>query len=240
MILHDPHPDIETSSLEYAKRFSGDAGRFFLEVQRTIILEELSQLGGKGTILDIGGGHGQVLSSMLASGYQVTILSSHSSACSDTVKKEVNKGNVEIVCSGFTQLPFEDNQYDAVIALRLLPHIEQWGKLLAEMRRVSKKMILFDYPDIRSFNFLYNFLFEIKRSYEKNTRPFSLFSRKQIFNILNQFEYRKINFTPQFFIPMVVHRKADHYTFSKWTEAVASACGLTGAFGSPVICSCYK
>ena len=50
-------PDIETSSADYASRFSGRAGEYFLEVQAQTVSEALAGLT-PGTVLDVGGGPG--------------------------------------------------------------------------------------------------------------------------------------------------------------------------------------
>ena len=47
-------PDVETSSEGYAHRFSGQVGRYFLEVQAAITLEMLAPFPGA-RVLDVGG-----------------------------------------------------------------------------------------------------------------------------------------------------------------------------------------
>ena len=48
--------DIETSSEDYAKRFSGEVGKYFLDVQAKITLDLLKDLPNS-SVLDVGGGH---------------------------------------------------------------------------------------------------------------------------------------------------------------------------------------
>ena len=68
-------PDIETSSENYARRFSGETGAWFLNVQENATMRMLSQYRGS-TVLDVGGGHGQLAGPIAREGYQVTVLGS--------------------------------------------------------------------------------------------------------------------------------------------------------------------
>ena len=49
--------DIGTSSEDYARRFTGAAGRWFVETQTRITLGFLGRLPVGASILDVGGGH---------------------------------------------------------------------------------------------------------------------------------------------------------------------------------------
>ncbi|NEO49979.1 MAG: class I SAM-dependent methyltransferase, partial [Moorea sp. SIO4A3] len=51
--------DIETSSEDYASRFAGEIGAWLLKVQEDATLKMLTPYP-KATILDVGGGHGQL------------------------------------------------------------------------------------------------------------------------------------------------------------------------------------
>ena len=51
--------DIETSSDGYAARFAGPVGEWMLEIQETITVALLPKTPSA-TILDVGGGHGQL------------------------------------------------------------------------------------------------------------------------------------------------------------------------------------
>ena len=59
--------DIETSSADYASRFAGAAGRFFLETQTGMVLSCLDPIPDK-RVLDVGGGHCQLAAPLTAQG----------------------------------------------------------------------------------------------------------------------------------------------------------------------------
>jgi 2-polyprenyl-3-methyl-5-hydroxy-6-metoxy-1,4-benzoquinol methylase len=66
---HQPeYADVETSSEGYARRFSGEVGKYFLEVQTQITLELLKPWP-RARVLDVGGGHGQLALPLVNAGY---------------------------------------------------------------------------------------------------------------------------------------------------------------------------
>jgi 2-polyprenyl-3-methyl-5-hydroxy-6-metoxy-1,4-benzoquinol methylase len=225
--------DIETASSDYARRFSGKTGKYFLDVQTRKTLDMLSSWP-KARVLDVGGGHAQIAVPLVNKGYEVTVTGS-SEKCRERLDMFLDSNSFTFKCCDMLNLPFEENSFDVVLAFRLLPHVTQWQKLIAEMSRIAKIAIVVDYPDIRSFNFVSEQLFKVKKAIEKNTRPFRCFNRREIFS-----EFKKNGFTaptiqPEFFIPMVFHRAIKMVSFSKAIESCSCLLGLTYFFGSPVI-----
>jgi len=226
-------PDIETSSEEYARRFSGRIGEYFLDVQANITLGLLRSFS-EASVLDIGGGHAQLAVPLVRNGFKVTVAGS-ADVCRKRLDMLLAPGSYEYHTCDLLKLPFKDNQFDVVIAFRLLPHVDQWQELIAEMCRVSQKIIVVDYPDIRSFNILYKLLFHAKKAYEANTRAFRSFARKEVVREFNKHEFGKPVFKPEFLSPMVVHRVIQLESISRTVEWIGRMLGLTYLFGSPII-----
>lgn len=225
--------DIETASDDYATRFSGPVGEYFLEVQARLTLNLLSDLP-HASVLDVGGGHAQLTMPLVKNGYQVTVTGSADS-CRARLDKFCEQGSFAYKTCDCLNLPFEDNQFDVVMAFRLLPHVAQWQGLIKEMCRVASRAVIFDYPDKRSANILYDILFDLKKNMEGNTRSYTLFSRKEIAAELALNHFAAPVFRPEFFVPMVIHRKLKNPTISRSLEAVSRLTGLTALFGSPII-----
>ncbi len=137
-------------------------------------------------------------------------------------------------------LPYDSNSFDYVLAFRLLPHVDRWQQLIAEMCRVARTAVIFDYPDIRSSNILYNALFSFKKQYEKNTRTYTMFRRAEIARELEVNNFSSPRFNPQFFLPMVIHRSLKRVHISKKMEALCRTVLLTKYFGSPIIVKSEK
>lgn len=231
--------DIDSSTEDYATRFSGPVGEYFLGVQTTITMRCISS-GPGASILDVGGGHSQLAVPLVKNNYKVTVTGSDKS-CRTLLDRRLEPGSFTFDICDMLALPYDNNAFDYVLAFRLLPHVERWQLLLAEMCRVARTAVIFDYPDIRSSNVFYDMLFSVKKKYEKNTRTFTLFRRSEIAKELQVNNFLPPRFNPQFFLPMVVHRSLKSVPLSKGMEAVCQALLLTRFFGSPVIvCSMKK
>ncbi|MDW7772678.1 MAG: class I SAM-dependent methyltransferase [Desulfobulbaceae bacterium] len=225
--------DIETSSEGYASRFAGEVGQYFLNLQKELTLELLAPLSAR-TILDVGGGHAQLAVPLVKEGFAVTVTGS-SDVCRARLDTLLPPGSFTYRTCDMLHLPYPDRSFDAVLAFRLVPHVTRWPQLIGELCRVARSGVIIDYPDIRSFNFLTSMLFGLKKSIEVNTRPYTLFSKKQIVSEFARHSFGSPAFRHEFFLPMVLHRKAGSARFSRGMERVFRVCGLTRIFGSPVI-----
>ncbi len=225
--------DIETASAEYACRFKGAAGEYFLNRQTELVMELLQDFPGA-TVLDVGGGHAQIAAPLVAKGFEVTVTGSDDS-CRTLLDQRIDSGNFKYYTCDLLNLPFKDRSFSVVLAFRLLPHVKRWQRVLAELCRVADKVVISDYPDRRSTNIFYSQFFSMKKRIEGNTRPFTLFTRKQITEELVRNGFKQPNFHPQFFLPMVVHRTLQNWKVSFWAESLCRKSGLTAKLGSPVI-----
>lgn len=225
--------DIETATADYAARFSGAAGEYFLTRQASITLDLLGHLPGA-RVLDVGGGHGQLAEPLVQSGYAVTVTGSDDS-CRVRLDQRLAPGSFTYQTCDSLALPFADRSFDVVMAFRLLPHATRWRQIVTEMCRVADKCVIVDYPDRRSTNILYEFLFKMKKKMEGNTRPFTLFSRAEIAASVGENGFAQPLFVPEFFLPMVVHRKVGNKVISTAVETCCRLTGLTQLFGSPII-----
>ena len=230
--------DIETSSDDYAKRFSGEIGAWLLKVQEQATLKLLQDYP-KATVLDVGGGHGQLTKPLIDSGYQVTVLGSDPS-CQNRIKPYLEANLCQFQVGDVLALPYANNSFDVVISYRFLAHVDNWEKFLQELTRVSKKAIVIDYPTKRSFNAIAPYLFKVKKGIEKNTRPFICYSEAQIINHLKSLNFTQGGRYAQFCLPMVLHRMLANPQISSILEGLLRVVGLTYWFGSPVILSAIK
>lgn len=225
--------DIETSSADYASRFSGPVGAWFLRVQEQATLRMLRPFTG-GTILDVGGGHGQTAAALIQQGYRLTVLGSADS-CQERVRDHVAAGRCAFKVGNILDLPYPDRSFDVVLSYRLLPHVTRWEEFLAELARVAKQAIILDYPEVRSINYITPLLFSFKKKLEGNTRTYTCFRRSQLLRVFDRYGFVKTDSYAEFFLPMVLHRKLEAPGLSDAMEKACRLLGLTGLFGSPVI-----
>lgn len=234
---HTVQPDIQTASVGYVTRFSGKLGEYFLNVQAEAVFALTANDPEKPLkILEVGGGHGQLTSRFLARNHEVWV---HGSApeCFTRLQELKNQypEKLHFVRSPLEKLPFGDQTFDLVVAVRLLGHVTDIRGMLREMCRVSTKQVLFDFASSRSFNCIAPLFFPLKKRIERNTRQFFYYSLPTIAQHLEAVGYQVQGIRKQYFLPMAVHRLLNKPRATELMELFFKKTGLTRAYGSPVI-----
>lgn len=225
--------DVETSSAGYAGRFAGPVGAWFLDVQARATLNLLAPWP-RARILDVGGGHGQVLGPLVDAGYDVTVYGS-AEACSERLRPWTENGRARFQSGDLLRASWPDRTFDVVICYRLLAHARRWRDLAAELCRLARHAVLVDYPSRRSVNAAANAFFGLKKEVEGNTRPFAVFRDGDVASAFATAGFQPTGRRPEFFFPMALHRALGSAPLAKALEGSAAALGLARAFGSPVI-----
>ncbi|MEW6367634.1 MAG: class I SAM-dependent methyltransferase [Acidobacteriota bacterium] len=225
--------DIETSSDEYARRFDGRVGRWFLDVQERATLAMLRPYPGA-TVLDVGGGHGQLTPALVRAGHKVMVLGS-AEVCRKRVQAYVDQGLCAFDAGDLLALPYADASFDVTVSYRLMAHVIRWKRFVSELARVSRLAVILDYPSVRSLNYAAPLLFGVKRRYEETVRPFTCFREADLLDELRLQGFEPGARFPQYFFPMLLHRMLRVQPLSAAAERICRAVGLTERFGSPVI-----
>jgi SAM-dependent methyltransferase len=225
--------DVVTSSDAYALRFAGGVGRYFLERQAAAVLELLRPWPGA-SVLDVGGGHGQVTGPLVDAGYAVSVLGS-SPACEARVREWTNSGRARFIAAPLLEPGLAERSFDVVLSLRLLPHVQRVDTLVATLARLARTAVVVDYPTRRSVNALSGPLFGLKQGVEGDTRPFAVFADSQIESAFAASGFRPTGRRPQFLLPMALYRALRSAGVARACEGTAAALGLTSALGSPVV-----
>lgn len=225
--------DIETSSDDYASRFSGEIGAWLLKVQEEATLKMLADYPNA-TILDVGGGHAQLTEPLINSGYQVTVLGSDES-CQHRIQYFLDRKVCSFQVGNVLELPYPDNSFEVVISYRFMAHVKNWQQFAKELARVANKAVIIDYPTVRSANAIAPYLFKLKKGLEGNTRPFICYQEKDLLDFFTSIGLKQGDRYAQFFWPMVLHRMLKSAKISSILENSIRLFGLTSLFGSPVI-----
>lgn len=225
--------DVHTSSDEYAQRFSGSAGEWMLDVQERLALGMVRRFPGA-SILDVGGGHGQLAVPLCRAGWKTTVVGSDES-CRKRVEPALATGLGDFVVGNVVDLPFAARSFDLAICFRLLTHCERWPALVAELCRVARLGVVVDYPTSQSLNAVAPALFGAKKKFEGNTRTWTLFRHSQIAAAFAAHGFVPRHVRKQFFLPMVLHRMLGRRGVSAALEGLCRGVGLTGLWGSPAI-----
>ena len=226
--------DIATSSEDYAHRFAGEVGRWFLETQSRLALGLLRELPAGASVLDVGGGHAQIAPLLIEAGYAVTVVGSNP-VCNRRLTRWTETGSCRFEVADLLALPYPAQSFDAVVCFRLLPHSVAWTRLIGELCRVARQSVLLDYPSSRSANILSERLFALKKGIELNTRPFMPFTPREIRGAFAADGFAVAAERPQFLVPMALHRLGNRTGLSRAVEIPGRLLGLTRWFGSPII-----
>ena len=226
--------DIETASAGYAKRFDSPVGEWMLATQRDITIDLLRDLPSA-SVLDVGGGHGQMAPALADRGHRVSVLASSPDAVAATLRPSLESGRVRLLTGDLRNPPAEPRSMDAVVSYRLLAHARDLPGLVAGLCRPARVAVIVDYATTRSFNAVAEPLFAAKKKVELNTRPFLVMSDSRVSSLFRDNGFHLRERRPQFFWPMALHRALKSPRLSRGLEAVARALGLRALFGSPVI-----
>jgi len=227
--------DLESATNRYARRFSGEVGKCFLERQGSLARELAREVvPGRGSLLDVGGGHAQIAPVFQDLGWEVTVFASDES-CRVRPDRILGPDAYRFETGNLLRLPFPDDSFDVVTAFRLVTHETHWEQLIGELCRVARGAVIVDYPDVRGFNALSRLLFHFKKAFEKDTREYAVFNRRRIREAFHRAGAGGVVFRPQFFLPMVFHRITGSAALLRATEGFFRVVGLTHLFGSPVV-----
>lgn len=227
------YADVETSSEDYARRFAGPVGEWLLAVQTRLTLQLLARFPGS-SVLDVGGGHGQLAAPMAEAGFDVTVLGSED-VCAERLRPLLDAGRARFRSGDLLKAPFASMSFDVVVCYRLLPHMQEWRALIAELCRLARWAVIADYPTRRSLNVFSEAFFGWKKGVEGNTRPFRVFRDAELKQAFEAASFKLAARRPELFWPMALHRALRAPVVSRELEGLASMLGLTTRFGSPVI-----
>ena len=159
------HIGSQITAIRAHKEALGEAGRIFVGLHR---------LGARPSILDVGGGHGQLTAPLVQAGHDVTVYGS-SPTCAARLRPWTAEGRVRFASGDLLRSPFRDRAFDVVLSYRLLPHVPAWRQLVGELCRLAGRAVLVDYPTVRSVNAFSGATFGLKKRVEGNTRSFAVF-----------------------------------------------------------------
>lgn len=228
-------PDIETSSAGYASRFAGPVGHYMLSVQEQGVLTLLQDdrpLSGR-SVLDVGGGHAQLVGPLLSQGCKVSVAGSDA-RCALRVR-QLDGAAVTFYEGDLMGLPIVDRAFDTVLSVRLMSHMENWPGLVAELCRIADRTIVIDYPTYASLNLLSLAAFPVKKWIEKNTRTYRSFWDGEIRASFAHHGFSATAAYRQFTLPMALHRLFANSGGLCNLEELMRRIGVTSLIGNPVL-----
>jgi SAM-dependent methyltransferase len=231
-------PDLASSTDAYAVRFAGPLGDWFLQRQAASVARLLAARDCR-TVLEIGGGHGQLTGALRAAGYTVMMQGS-ALAAAGRVRRLYRDSPVPFLVARADRLPLAERAVDAVVAVRIMAHFADPAGFLRECCRVADQIVVVDFPSRRSFNALSGLMFKLKRTLEGDTRGFRTFAPAEPARLVQQYGFRPAAAFPLFFLPMAAHRMHGSRPLAASLESAPAWLGLTNWLGSPIIASFHR
>ncbi|WGI17764.1 class I SAM-dependent methyltransferase [Methanonatronarchaeum sp. AMET-Sl] len=152
------YKDPEIAEKYEPKRFSGAGGSYINQTEKSCVKNALGEIKDQ-KILEIATGTGRFSLMLAEMGADVTACDISSPMLEIAQTKADKKGltdTINFFKGDAEKLPFKDNTFDKVMAIRFMHLVDEPEKFLKEMARVSKNTVIFDTFNLQSFRILYN------------------------------------------------------------------------------------
>lgn len=181
------------------KRFSG-GGQLIDRREKRAVLEALSPVADK-EILEIACGTGRFTALLAEQDADVVGLDISAPMLRQGRAKAQTAGvadHLEFLRGDAGRLPFPDNAFDAVLAMRFFHLAPTPAAFISEMKRVSRELVVFDTFNSHSARSIYNWALPMGSR---------LYTRSQVEELLAQAELSLVDATHEFVLPYGFYRK---------------------------------
>ncbi len=217
-----------------ALRFSGPIGRLVAETQERVIAGFLSPVERR-TVLDVGTGTGRAAIALALRGAAVTGVDASAEMLAVAEKRARDAGVTVTFSPGDAHgLSFPDRSFDAVVCLRVLMHTPDWRRSLAELCRVARARVVFDYPALASAAALQSAARRVASGFGVRVEAYRVFSDRAVRAALAANGFRVTGEHRQFVLPIALHKRIGSARVTTRVENLLADAGLQRRLGSPV------
>jgi len=215
-------------------RFSGPIGQLIARTQEQVIAGFLDPVEGR-AVLDVGTGTGRAALALAHRGARVTGIDASAEMLAVAKRRAHEAGvNVTFLTGDAHGLAFDDRSFDAVICLRVLMHTPDWQRSLAELCRVARDRVVFDYPALWSVAALQAAARRTAHAFGARVEAYRVFRSGAVVAALESHGFRLTGEHRQFVLPIALHKRLNSEAATGRIERALSRAGLTRVFGSPV------
>ena len=217
-----------------ALRFGGPIGRLLLTTQEEILLGALGTPAGR-HVLDVGTGTGRAALALARAGATVTGVDA-SREMLDVASARAGEAGlaVRFEVADAHALPFPDKAFDLAVALRVLMHVPDWRRCLAEVCRVSRGRVVVDFPAALSLAALESGARRLAAAVGRRGEPYRLLAERDVHQVFAAHGFRVTVTHRQFVLPIALHKRVGSLGFTRMVERGLGAVGLRRVLGSPV------
>jgi len=228
------YADPTTATSFDERRFGGPIGELVAADQAAVLAGFIGPLTGR-SILDVGTGTGRAALLLARNGARVTGLDA-SEPMLVVARQRASQENltIEFVAGDAHAIAFPDRAFDVAISLRVLMHTPDWRRAIAELCRVSRDRVVFDYPSARSAALAQSIARAALHRLGGRTEPYRVSTDPAIDRALAAADFRVVARQRQFVLPIAVHKAIGSRSFTEASERVLKRAGLLALAGSPV------
>ena len=217
-----------------SRRFGGPIGEYVASSQARVLANMVGRIKDR-SIVDVGTGTGRAAILMARGGARVTAVDA-SEQMLEVARERADEERLKIrfVRGDAHALQFPDREFDVGICLRVLMHAPDWRRCLAELCRVSQRLVIFDYPAALSVALVESVSRRVVHTLGARTEAYRVFSDRAIRDALEPLQFQVRSVHRQFVMPIQFHRAIGSRRFTIWSEGLLDRVGLLKRLGSPV------
>ncbi|MDX1576828.1 MAG: class I SAM-dependent methyltransferase [Gemmatimonadota bacterium] len=136
--------------------------------------------------------------------------------------------------ANLVRLGFPDRAFRCTLCSRVLMHLEDWRAAMAELCRVTDRLLVVDAPRRSSFAGLESLVRRVIPWGRRDRPAYRTFSVADLRGELERHGFEVTAIESGHFLPVALHRRIARPELSRSLEAPFERLGLTGRFGSPV------
>ena len=189
------------------------------------------------TVLDVGTGTGRAAIALAVRGRAGDGRGCVGARCSPSPRRRARAASIDVDASPKetrTHSRFPIASFDAVVCLRVLMHTPDWRRSLAELCRVARERVVFDYPALSSAAAMQAVTRHVAHALGAPVEAYRVFSRRSIEAALRTNGFRLRDTHRQFVLPIAFHKRLNSGPATERIEGGLRSAGLTRLLGSPV------
>jgi SAM-dependent methyltransferase len=213
-----------------ADRFGGAFGSY-LERHEVEVFTRL--IGGHDVVLDAGAGTGKLSLPWLREGREVTSVDRSGAMLALTARKAAAQGlRTRLIMADVEALCFPNRAFPCTVSSRVLMHVTDWRRAVAELCRVTGRLLVIDFPASGSAAGVDAALKRhLRHRSAANRLPYRTFRPGAVRGELARQGFYVTETHRAFLLPLRWHRWLNRPERSRAAEAIASSFGLTRHFG---------
>jgi ubiquinone/menaquinone biosynthesis C-methylase UbiE len=232
---YDAYADPAMAETFDQRRFGGPIGALVHDREARTLLALLGPITGR-RLLDVGTGTGRAALTLARHGAQVTGVD----ASAQMLAKARERAKAEALDVRFEDgdahaLPFADGAFDAAISLRVIMHTPDWRQCVGELCRVSREMVVFDFPALMSAAAIQAGARRVLRILGGRVEAYRVFTDRAIASELARHGFRADRVERLFALPIALHKTINARAVTERVESALATVGVRGLIGSPVM-----